>query len=87
MWYDLCLQPLNWLLGRWRCALVAPLSGAVLELAIGTGANLPCYARSACVTGIDRDLAMLRQARRRVRACDLTTLWRRWRFVRSRIPK
>jgi ubiquinone/menaquinone biosynthesis C-methylase UbiE len=43
-------------------------SGAVLELAVGTGLNLPLYGPSVTrVLGVDRSAGMLAVARRRVR--------------------
>jgi ubiquinone/menaquinone biosynthesis C-methylase UbiE len=49
---------------RWVCAKAR---GDVLEIAIGTGRNLPYYDRSVRVTGIDISLAMLEIARERAR--------------------
>jgi len=58
----------RWLLedGRqWACGLA---SGDVLEIAIGTGRNLPFYPASARLTGIDVSPAMLARARERAAA-------------------
>ena len=60
----------RWLFGaghrRWACSRA---TGRTLELAIGTGLNLPEYPDDAAVTGIDLTPEMLEQARRR--AADL----------------
>jgi len=60
----------RWLFGaghrRWACSRA---TGRILELAIGTGLNLPEYPDDAAVTGIDLTPEMLEQARRR--AADL----------------
>jgi ubiquinone/menaquinone biosynthesis C-methylase UbiE len=60
----------RWLFGaghrRWACSRA---TGRTLELAIGTGLNLPEYPDDAAVTGIDLTPEMLEQARRR--AVDL----------------
>lgn len=47
---------------EWVCAQAA---GEVLEVAIGTGRNLPHYPAGARVTGVDFSPAMLEVARRR----------------------
>ena len=39
--------------------------GRVLEIAVGTGLNLPHYERADIIIGIDRDPAMLRRANRK----------------------
>jgi ubiquinone/menaquinone biosynthesis C-methylase UbiE len=56
-------------LGDGRRALCAQAAGRTLELAVGTGANLPHYARAVELTGIDLSSQMLEIARRR--ACAL----------------
>ena len=60
----------RWLFGAghrgWACSRA---TGRTLELAIGTGLNLPEYPDDAAVTGIDLTPEMLEQARRR--AADL----------------
>jgi ubiquinone/menaquinone biosynthesis C-methylase UbiE len=64
---DLCER---WLFGAehrgWACSRAI---GRSLELAIGTGLNLPVYPDDAAVTGIDLTPEMLERARRR--AADL----------------
>ena len=47
---------------EWICSRA---SGSVLEVAIGTGRNLPCYPAGTRITGIDLSPAMLAIARRR----------------------
>lgn len=52
-------------LGEPRATVCGRASGDVLELGIGTGANLPHYRRETRLTGLDFSPAMLRQAQRR----------------------
>ena len=49
---------------RWICSQA---HGEVLEIAVGTGRNLPCYPADTRVTGIDLSPAMLDVARERAR--------------------
>jgi ubiquinone/menaquinone biosynthesis C-methylase UbiE len=51
---------------EWVCSRA---TGSVLEVAIGTGRNLPFYSAGVQITGIELSPAMLAIARRR--ACDL----------------
>jgi ubiquinone/menaquinone biosynthesis C-methylase UbiE len=53
---------------RHRRHLADHLTGRVLDLGSGTGANLPYYPPSAAVVGIEPDPHMLRRARARERA-------------------
>jgi ubiquinone/menaquinone biosynthesis C-methylase UbiE len=59
---------------QWLCGMA---SGEVLEVAVGTGLNLPWYPADVRLTGIDLSPAMLGQARRRAaqtgRALDART--------------
>jgi ubiquinone/menaquinone biosynthesis C-methylase UbiE len=55
--------------GGGREWLAERAQGRVLEVAIGTGRNLPCYPEDAAVTGIELSPAMLAIARQR--AADL----------------
>lgn len=52
-------------LARMRARLVPHARGKVLEIGVGTGANLPFYPASACVTAIDESPDMLTVAARR----------------------
>lgn len=47
---------------RWVCQRA---QGATLEIAVGTGANLPYYPDDVALTGIDWSAAMVQEARRR----------------------
>jgi ubiquinone/menaquinone biosynthesis C-methylase UbiE len=64
-WYDRVL------LGDGRAWACAQSRGAVLEVAIGTGRNLPYYPRDRRLTGIDLTPAMLTLARDRARDLGL----------------
>ena len=59
------------LLGDGRAWACAQSRGAVLEVAIGTGRNLPYYPRDRRLTGIDLSPAMLTLARDRARELGL----------------
>lgn len=60
------------LLGEQRTWATSRASGAVLELAVGTGLNLPLYPAAVThVLGIDLSTAMLDRARARVRDLGL----------------
>ncbi|MDY6877193.1 MAG: methyltransferase domain-containing protein [Chloroflexota bacterium] len=64
--YDRGMQPLEWLIfRRLRRRMFPLLRGAVLELGIGTGVNLPLYKPEAHVTGCDASGEMLAWASRR----------------------
>ncbi len=69
--YDVGMLPLEWLiLRRLRRRTFPTLRGAVLELGIGTGINLPLYGPEARVTGCDASGEMLAWAtRRRASVC------------------
>lgn len=49
---------------EWVCRQA---SGRVLEVGVGTGRNLPCYASDVALTGIDLSPAMLARAQARAR--------------------
>lgn len=62
---------------EWRQELLSSLSGHVLEVGVGTGANLPFYPRNVRVTGVDFSSGMLQYARnvvQQLRAEDRMTL-------------
>ena len=60
-------------LGEWRRQLLAPLSGAVLEIGAGTGINLHCYPPdlTSLVLG-EPDAHMRRKLQKRVDRCGRT---------------
>lgn len=58
----------RWLFGDGRAWVCAQASGEVLEVAIGTGLNLPLYPASTRLTGVDYSPAMLDVARARARS-------------------
>ncbi len=71
--YDLFMWPLERaLLARLRqrtlCALHSTFPRLVLEVGVGTGANLPLYPASSHVVAVDASAEMLAVARRRTRA-------------------
>ncbi len=70
--YDGWMRPFDRLLvGNGRQRLVSRASGRTLELAIGTGLNLPFYPQGVQLTGIDLSPAMLDIATRRAQALGL----------------
>jgi SAM-dependent methyltransferase len=58
----------RWLFGDGRAWVCSQATGEVLEVAIGTGRNLPYYPPDVCLTGVDYTPAMLDLARERARA-------------------
>ena len=69
--YDRGMAPLEKLgLARLRARLVPHARGNVLEIGVGTGANLPFYPSSACVTAIDESPDMLSVTARRAESLD-----------------
>jgi ubiquinone/menaquinone biosynthesis C-methylase UbiE len=57
------MLPLEWaILGRLRRRIFAALRGDVLELGVGTGANLGLYGDEARVVGLDASAEMLARA-------------------------
>jgi ubiquinone/menaquinone biosynthesis C-methylase UbiE len=66
-WYDLA-EGLPELLGvkNLRHTLLQRAAGQVLEVAVGTGKNLPYYATMCRLTAVDVSLAMVMRARQRV---------------------
>ncbi|MET9835961.1 class I SAM-dependent methyltransferase [Streptomyces sp. NPDC006385] len=68
-WYDGCMHPYDRLLvGDGRAWVGAHSSGRVLEVAVGTGRNLPHYPAGTQVIGIDLCPGMLERARPRAAA-------------------
>ncbi len=65
-WYDLA-EGIPELLGvkKFRRSLLQQVSGKVLEVAVGTGKNLPYYPKTCQLTAIDLSPAMLALARKR----------------------
>jgi ubiquinone/menaquinone biosynthesis C-methylase UbiE len=69
--YDRGMAPLEKLaLRQMRAQMVPYARGRVLEIGIGTGANIPFYAPSVCLTAIDESPDMLAAAARRSAALD-----------------
>jgi ubiquinone/menaquinone biosynthesis C-methylase UbiE len=69
--YDRGMAPLEKLwLRRMRTRLVPHARGRVLEIGVGTGANMPYYAPSVCLLAIDESPDMLAVAARRAAALD-----------------
>ena len=67
-WYDLADLAFELLgVARGRREVVQRARGRVLELAVGTGKNLPYYPRDCEITAVDVSPAMLEIARRRAR--------------------
>lgn len=72
-WYDLFLTPFDWMvLGKLRKRLLAGARGDVLEVAVGTGRNLPYYPGGCKLTAIDVSPAMLAKARLRAGSIGVT---------------
>ncbi|MDX2343540.1 MAG: methyltransferase domain-containing protein [Acidimicrobiia bacterium] len=64
--YDLFMVPQDRLgLRHQRTRLCEPATGRVLEVAIGTGLNIPHYRQATTVVGIDNNHSMLHRAIRR----------------------
>jgi len=61
----------RFLLGHRRARLCGMARGSVLEVAIGTGRNLPHYPPGIRLTGIDLTPAMLHLARRRAQELNM----------------
>lgn len=74
--YDRGMAPLEKLILRqMRTQLVPHATGRVLEIGVGTGANLPFYAPSACLSAIDESADMLTVAARRTAALGRCVLF------------
>ncbi len=71
-WYDLAETVLDWFgVGRLRHELLQKVAGDVLEVAVGTGKNLPHYPKDCAITAIDLSPEMLNVARKRADRLDL----------------
>jgi ubiquinone/menaquinone biosynthesis C-methylase UbiE len=69
--YDRGMAPLEKLaLRQMRGRMVPYARGRVLEIGVGTGANMPFYAPSVCLTAIDESPDMLAVAARRTATLD-----------------
>ena len=69
--YDRGMAPLEKLgLRRLRRKMVPHARGRVLEIGVGTGANLPFYRSGACITAIDESPDMLTVAASRAARLD-----------------
>lgn len=67
-WYDRLMAPLErGAVGRWRRDLLLRAKGNVLEIGVGTGANLPYYPSDVQVIGIEPAQDMLQRAQAKVR--------------------
>ncbi len=62
-WYDWLDAPMEHMVSPWRKDAIAELFGRVLEVGVGTGANIPFYADDLDVTVIDFSRNMLEKAR------------------------
>jgi ubiquinone/menaquinone biosynthesis C-methylase UbiE len=71
-WYDL-VEGIPDLLGvrKLRQRLLQQASGKILEVAVGTGKNLPYYPRSSQITAVDLSGKMLNIARKRANRLSL----------------
>lgn len=65
---DYMIQP------TWRKELLQGLHGNVLEVGVGTGANLPYYPEKVHVTGIDFSPKMLRKAKENSKQSQATVV-------------
>ncbi len=76
-WYDRGESLLDWFgVGRLRRELLQKVSGDVLEVAVGTGKNLPHYPRGCSITAIDLSPEMLSVARKRADRLNLDVTFR-----------
>ena len=65
-WYDFLVKPIEFfLLRKKRRKLVVPLSGKILEIGVGTGANLAYYRNDISFIGVDASPEMLKIAQRK----------------------
>lgn len=66
-WYNLIRIFSNVLIGKYRKELLKYAHGKVLEVGIGTGANLKYYSDDCKIVGIDLSGEMLKKAERKAR--------------------
>lgn len=66
-WYDFIGIFSNILIGEYRKELLKYAYGKVLEVGVGTGANLKYYSRGCKISGIDLSAKMLRIAERKAK--------------------
>lgn len=73
-WYDRLMAPLErGSVGEWRRGLLSKAHGRVLEVGVGTGANLPYYPPDCRVVGIEPSAKMLQQAVTKLKADAIYT--------------
>lgn len=63
--YDRATQPLDQMLDEQRRQLLAHAHGRVLDIAVGTGKNLPFYPAECQLWGVDLAAGMLQRAQQR----------------------
>jgi ubiquinone/menaquinone biosynthesis C-methylase UbiE len=69
--YDRGMAPLEKLwLRQMRTRLLPHATGRVLEIGVGTGANMPFYPSSSCISAIDESTDMLAASAARAAAAD-----------------
>jgi ubiquinone/menaquinone biosynthesis C-methylase UbiE len=61
--YDLMEMPMEVFAGKWRKEITGEVYGKILEVGVGTGKNIPFYARNIELTAIDFSRKMLSKAR------------------------
>lgn len=75
-WYDLAENVLDWFgVGRLRRELLQKVCGDVLEVAVGTGKNLPHYPGGCTITATDLSSEMIKVARGRADRLDLDVIF------------
>ena len=73
--YDRGATPDRWLLGGTRRVLCGGARGRVLEVAVGTGRDLPYYPPGTDLTGVDLSPGMLSRARARAEAIGVDAVF------------
>jgi ubiquinone/menaquinone biosynthesis C-methylase UbiE len=59
---------------KYRKDLISLASGKVLEVGVGTGANLPYYSRNSSVVGIDFSKNMLEKSKKVIKSNNMTNI-------------